>query len=155
MLEWLEEVVTYLRYKRMKFYLVQHEPLFSIKPKKYQTLKRGREILDIFESVRYYPIAVLSADTHNHQEWDLTYKGHAYRQVVAGTGGATPDYVRGFQEMMLDEVLADTVKPFTSIQFKTANRNRQPNYGYLEIMKSFRHQFHDVKGAEFDFKTDK
>ena len=155
MMEWLEEVITYLRYKRYKFYLVLHEPIFSIKPKKVQQLKRARYILNIFDSIRYYPIAILSADTHNHQEWDLTYKDHVYRQVVAGTGGAKPDYVKALEDMVLDESFKGDIRPFTSIQFKTANRNHQPNYGYLEIRKPLRHQFHDVKGPGFDFKTDK
>jgi len=155
MLEWLEEVVTYLRYKHYKFYLVQHEPMFSVKPKGYRTLKRGTHVLDIFDSIRHYPIAILSADTHSHQEWDITYKGHDYRQVIVGTGGATPNYVRALETMAKDELLKGNIKPFTSVQFKTARRNQEANYGYLEIVKSLRHRFHPVTGPTFNFKTDK
>jgi hypothetical protein len=155
MLEWLEEVVMYLRYKRYKFYLVQHEPMFSIKPKGYQRLHRGTHVLDIFDTARQYPIAILSADTHNHQELDLTYKGHDYRQVVVGTGGAIPDYMKALETMTLDESLKGEIKPFTSVRFKTARRNQEANYGYLEIVKSLRHRFYPVTGPQFDFKTDK
>ena len=154
MLDWLREVVSYLKRKRYAFYLVQHEPLFSIKSKENQRLNKGTHILDIFHRKRHFPIAVLSADTHSHQEWELTYRGHKYRQVVVGTGGATPNYVRALEDLPFNAKLKEDFEPFTSVRYKTADHNRTPSYGYLEIVEPLEHIFHSVGQEGFNFRTD-
>ena len=152
MLEWLEEVIMYLKEKRYKYYLVQHEPLFSLKPKGTQVLAQASSVLDVL--LNYRPIAVLSADTHSHQQWKLMYKGTSFMQVVTGTGGAQPNYVPALETMPLDETRAP-VEPFSSIQYKTPMANRTPSYGYLEIVKPHSYNFMAVATREADFRTDK
>ena len=155
MLEWLEEVILYLKKKRYRYYLVQHEPMFSIKPKGIQILSRVNDIMDILNTTGHKPIAILSADTHNHQQWKLEYKGHSYTQVVTGTGGARPDYVPALETLPLNAELRITKRPFTSIQYKTPMRNRIPSYGYLEVVKPGTYDFMAVATEGANFKTDK
>jgi hypothetical protein len=152
MLEWLEETILYLRSKRYKYYLIQHEPFFSVKPKGLHVLSQASALLDVLLS--YRPIAVLSADTHNHQQWKLTYKGASFMQVVTGTGGAKPDYVPALETMPLNETRAP-VAPFSSIQYKTPMANRTPSYGYLEIVEPHTYNFMAVATRGANFRTDR
>jgi hypothetical protein len=159
MLEWLERTIIYLKRKGYKYYLVQHEPLFGIKQKKGGLIpvqvNRSRDILDILRLHRHYPVAVLSAHIHNHQEWDLNYKGHKIRQVIAGTGGAKPDYVPELETMALDTPFPLKGTPFRSIYYKTALGNRTPSYGYLRIGAPTKHDFHAITADGINFRTDK
>ena len=155
MLQWLEEVILYLKKKRYRYYLVQHEPMFSIKPKGVQMLTRLTDVMDVLDGTGHKPIAILSADTHNHQQWKLEYKGHSYTQVVTGTGGARPDYVPALETLPVNAELRIDTRPFTSIRYKTSMRNRIPSYGYLEVVKPGTYDFMAVATERANFKTDK
>jgi hypothetical protein len=155
MLQWLEEVILYLKKKRYRYYLVQHEPMFSIKPKGVQMLSRVTDVMDVLNTTNHRPIAILSADTHNHQQWQLEYKGHHYTQVVTGTGGAKPDYVPALETIPVNAEPRIDKQPFTSIRYKTPMRNRIPSYGYLEVVKPGTYDFMAVATERANFKTDK
>jgi len=68
MLEWLEEVIMYLKEKRYKYYLVQHEPLFSLKPKGTQVLAQASSVLDVLLSYRPTTISLLSKQCHSMKQ---------------------------------------------------------------------------------------
>jgi len=155
MLQWLEEVILYLKKKRYRYYLVQHEPMFSIKPKGVQMLSRVTDVMDVLNTTGHRPIAILSADTHNHQQWQLDYKGHHYMQVVTGTGGAKPDYVPALETIPINAELRISKRPFTSIRYKTPMHNRIPSYGYLEVVKPGTYDFMAVATEGANFKTDR
>ena len=132
------------------YYIVQHEPLIALKVKdgalRPFALKNGHLLLDLVAEVGHYPIAVLSADIHNYQELDLTYKGHVYRQIVVGTGGATPNVVpRAALETFEKEdenykVEAPDLKAigFESILYIDDDYLGEPDYGYLRLTSSER-----------------
>jgi len=155
MLEWLEETLLYLKERRYKYYLIQHEPMFSIKPKEVQMLSQASHVMDILHAVRHKPIAILSADTHNHQQWQLEYKGHSYMQVVTGTGGARPDYVPALETIPINAEPRIDMRPFTSIRYKTPMRNRIPSYGYVEVVKPGLYDFMAVTTEGSDFRMDR
>ena len=151
MLNWLHKTLTFLEKYDYQYYVVQHEPFFSIKPPKsgksgvrITGLDNAEDILDLLYD--YPPIAILSADTHNYQEWDLNYDGQVFRQIVVGTGGASPDPVPSLQDLRYntefyeDDDIEGThlIKgtPFSSITYKTDELNAEQSlgYGYYRIM---------------------
>ena len=159
MVEWLEGVLIYLKKHKYNYYLVQHEPFFGLKQKKgrEQTvlLNKGHLVLDILALHRCYPEAVLSAHIHNYQEWDLSYKGGpAFRQIVAGTGGAKPDAYPALQTMKEGASHPVAGTPFSSIHYKTPEKYRDPNYGYLFLKKPGVREFCYVTKPTINFRTD-
>ena len=129
--------------------------MFSIKPNEIQILSQVSRVMDILHESQHRPTAILSADTHNHQQWQLEYKDHAYTQIVTGTGGAKPDYVPALETIPLNAEPDIDKRPFTSIHYKTPMRNRIPSYGYLEVVRPGKYDFMAVTTEGTDFKTDK
>jgi len=159
MVEWLEGIILYLKKHKYNYYLIQHEPLFGIKQKKGDKqvvlLNKANLMLDILALHRYYPEAVLSAHIHNYQEWDLSYKGGpTFRQIVAGTGGAKPDYCPALQTLKVDSAYPVARTPFSSIHYKTPEKYQDPNYGYLLLKRPGHREFRYVTNPTINFRTD-
>lgn len=145
MLDWLEKTLARLKKSGHTYYLVQHEPFFSLKPPKKAGLRvtqvhNGTDLLD--RMAAYPPIAVLCADTHNYQEWDLTYGDMTVRQIVVGTGGASPDPVPELRDMPANYSAEGT--PFSSIRNRTKG-HRILGYGFYRLDSDLESAFHLVR----------
>jgi hypothetical protein len=166
MLRWFKATLQHtIKRHGYKYYIIQHDPFFSIKsPKPGRTVPRkthlsdSHRILDTILEVNCLPIAILCADTHNYQEWDLDYKGHTFHQAVVGTGGAKPDPVPGLQHLpytttfVPGDDLFETIHliegtPFSSLTFTTpsSTRERVPGYGYYRLFDDKSHLFRLVQ----------
>jgi len=153
-LHWFEQTIRRLSDK--PYYIVLHEPLIALKVKgelRPFALKNGQLLLDQVATLGHYPIAVLSADIHNYQELDLTYKGHVYRQVVVGTGGANPNGVprAALEEFEKDEdgnYRVGGALGFESILYIDNDYLDEPDYGYLRIYSSEEHEFVGIGQSE-------
>ena len=156
---WFKEILKWLG--NTPYYIVQHEPLVALKVKdgtlRPFALKNGHLLLDLVAETDRYPIAVLSADIHNYQELDLTYKGHVYRQIVVGTGGASPNVVprAALETFEKDEdnnykVEAADLEAlgFESIRYINNNYLDSPDYGYLRLTSSEEHEFVGIGQSE-------
>jgi len=128
MLRWLHETVQLLERRSTPYYLVQHDPIVSHKAdKKKRTIVRclhhGDRILD--QLLRYPPLRILCADTHNYQEGDILYKGVLFHQIVSGTGGGKPD------KLDVSKILGETQCPTLLYQ----RTKYVPGYGFVQIAK--------------------
>lgn len=162
MISWFTKVIQWLQEFKRPYYIVQHEPLVALKVKnevlKPFALTNGHLILEEVVKVGHYPIAIVSADIHNYQELDLTYKGHVYRQVVVGTGGASPDIVpRTALEEKYEKDEAENYKVvaadlealgFESILYMNNAYLDTPDYGYLRLNSSEEREFIGIGQSE-------
>ena len=118
--------------------LCAHEPLISYKPKKkrlFQKLKDLRLLFDIIKNLKHNKIAYFCADTHNFQVLELLepeYKSNFSNSnlfslpiIVAGTGGANPDSLRGIEENLEHYEDKDNLH-LSIIDYKEC-------YGYLDL----------------------
>ena len=166
MLHWFKTTLQHtIKRNGYKYYIIQHDPFFSIKsPKSGKTIPRkthlsdSHRILDTVIDADCLPIAILCADTHNYQEWDLDYKGHVFHQVVVGTGGAKPDPVPGLQHLrfntpfvpcddLFERIHLVEGTPFSSLTFTTpaSSRERVQGYGYYRLFDDRSHLFRLVQ----------
>lgn len=118
--KWLSDTINGLKSDRRKYYYVQHDPFISFGKKKMIVFPKLVEVLEIL--VRYPPIAILCADTHNYQKGTLQVGDVTIQQYVVGTGGAHPDYVKGKNGDTYD-IMGVTYTMDTHIS----------GYGYLEV----------------------
>lgn len=119
MITWFKDMQTTLSNLSIPYYLVQHEPYASYKKGKKQVLAQGPSLYD---SITYYPIAVLCADTHNYQRGVLTLPNGTLQQLVVGTGGAHHD--------PLGASVGDS---FTSGDMTYTLKEHVPGYGFLVV----------------------
>jgi len=125
MLGWLYETVQLFQVHAIPYYLVQHDPIVSHKvAKKKNTIVRcldhGDRILD--QMLKYPPLHILCADTHNYQEGEILYKGVLFHQIVSGTGGGEPD------KLDVSKLLGN---PCPNIRYKRTKYI--PGYGFVQI----------------------
>lgn len=160
MMSWFTKVIQWLHEFNKPYYIVQHEPIIALKVKKGVlkpfALTNGQLLLDEVAEIGQYPIAIVSADIHNYQELDLTYKGHVYRQVVVGTGGAPPDVIpKERMEQFRQEdgnyrVAAADLEAlgFESILYMNNAYLDTPDYGYLRLNSSEEREFIGIGQSE-------
>jgi hypothetical protein len=164
MLRWFKTTLQKIK-GHYKYYIIQHDPLFSIKSSKPgKTIPRkthladSHRILDTILEADCMPLAILCADTHNYQEWDIGYKGHTFHQAVVGTGGAKPDLVPALQHLpyntafvpgddLFEQIHLIEGTPFSSLTFTTPKtpRERVPGYGYYRLFDDRSHLFRLVQ----------
>ena len=95
MIEWLDRAIRDVARVRERYYIVQHEPMISMRHKKgadkASVLIGCDRVMRILN--RYPPIRILCADTHNFQDGFVTFGegAAAIPQLVVGTGGANLD----------------------------------------------------------------
>jgi hypothetical protein len=127
MIEWLRGAIHDVAAAREPYYIVQHEPMISMRHKKgadkASVLIGCDRVMQILN--RYPPIHILCADTHNFQYGSVTFGegGVAISQLVVGTGGAN-----------LDD-LPERAGPFTVEEggLKYEYMGGKKVYGYLRI----------------------
>ena len=128
MCAWLHRAVHNAREAGEKYYVVQHEPMISLRNKKRRdvasALLRHDTLMDIL--YQYPPIAILCADTHNYQYGDLQFGGEGaprIPQYVVGTGGADLDN------------LPIRLAPFEVVEgsLRYTYRGGMKAYGYMRI----------------------
>ena len=146
---WLDTVVKFMALRRLTYYIVQHEPFFSVKGKKkkevitekYQLWDNRNPVLEIL--FNYLPICVLCADTHLYQQVEIHSKKSAQSllQIVVGTGGAEHDLytLKGHQED--DSYTYNVTYPSSDREFISA-------YGYLHVFNKEHRRFVPVKAWE-------
>lgn len=96
-------------------------PLYHSKRKKKTVLAGGAEILTIL--LEYPPITILCADTHNYQKGKLIINGISIPQIIAGTGGADPDFINAKEG---ESYIVDGITYVMDEHI--------PGYGYLEVL---------------------
>jgi hypothetical protein len=123
------------------YYCVMHEPIFSAKQKVkegkiksfYHQMTKGKEILEALYSKP--PVAILCADTHNYHQVDITYGGSTIKQIVVGTGGASPDPVIWDIDLYKSSIVED------DISYKIIPPIKQNKYGFIVIDTLGEHTF--------------
>jgi hypothetical protein len=95
MLAWFDKTVKQISESGREYYVVQHEPYFTAKKKKFGSLVNGAAFLEVMFTYRQ-PISVLCADTHHYQHAEIKRIGAAnddpvIHQFIVGTGGANYD----------------------------------------------------------------
>jgi hypothetical protein len=142
MCAWLHRAVHDARIAGESYYIVQHEPMISLRNKKRRdvasALLRHDTLMDILN--QYPPIAILCADTHNYQYGDLQFGGEGapiIPQYVVGTGGADLDN------------LPMRLPPFgiTEGSLRYVYRGGMKAYGYLRVDSPRKIQFKKVRDA--------
>jgi hypothetical protein len=148
MCKWLETALHYIQRNGLSYYIVQHEPFFSVKGSKkegvlkikYQLWEPRRVVMDILFT--FPPICVLCADTHNYQTVEivsLTDPSQSILQLVVGTGGASHDEY-GLKKPYEDDAYRyEVIYPKKEEQFISA-------YGYIHIRSPHEYKFMPVKG---------
>jgi hypothetical protein len=134
MFEWLRSVIDYIKHHGLTYYIVQHEPFFSVKGKladkklkdKYQLWENRNTVLEILFT--FLPICVLCADTHLFQQVEITDKktGQVITQIIVGTGGAEHDYNALKAPLEDDLYHYEVTYPKTEKEFSSS-------YGYLHM----------------------
>jgi hypothetical protein len=120
MRNWLSDKIRGLKESGMPYFYVQHEPFIAFKKKKKVVLPNSYELLSILS--QYPPIVVLCADVHNYQRGRLQIGDVTITQIICGTGGADPDFVKA---SVGDKFVADDIT-YTMDDYI-------PGYGYLEV----------------------
>ena len=138
MIEWLRRAIDKVADEGERYYIVQHEPMISMRHKKgadkASVLIGCDRVMEILN--RYPPIRILCADTHNFQDGFVTFGegAPAISQLVVGTGGAN-----------LDD-LPKGAGPFTvqegGLKYKYIKGEKA--YGYLRIDNPDTYEFKEV-----------
>jgi len=131
------------------YYCVMHEPIFSAKQKIkegqiksfYHQMSKGREILEVLCSKP--PVAILCADTHNYHQVDINCGGSIIKQIVVGTGGASPDPVKWDVELYKKPIVQDDISYtiVSPIDNDKKHLSEQNKYGFIVIDKLGEHTF--------------
>ena len=156
MCAWFNTAIEYMRANALQYYIVQHEPFFSVKGKtkkgvfsdKYQILENRKTILDSLFT--YVPIRVLCADTHLFQQVNITSKrtGQSVVEIVVGTGGAEHDSYSLKTPWEDDSYVYELIYPKKPSEYISA-------YGYLHIFTPERSQFVPISAWEGGERTRK
>jgi hypothetical protein len=120
---WLEINASDCIKKGKHYFIIMHEPLFSVK-KGAAALPNQENLSKIINN--YPPSIIFSADTHNYEAISFkTISGHNITQMVVGTGGAILDPVN-------KDSLIKSTPYFTNITFKDTPLSA---HGYLKVDK--------------------
>lgn len=121
---WLEATAREFISKGKHYFIIMHEPLFSVK-KSAAALANQENISRIINN--YPPSIIFSADTHNYEAISFkTISGHTVVQMVVGTGGAILDPVN-------TNSLINSTPFFKDIQFTDTPLS---THGYLKVNKT-------------------
>ena len=131
------------------YYCVMHEPIFSAKQKikegviktVYHAMSKGTEILEALWTKEKLPVAILCADTHNYHTVNISYRDRTIKQIVVGTGGASPDPVKW--DLYTTPIIRGDIT-YTIIPPSYNDKpylNEQNKYGYIVIETIEEHTF--------------
>ena len=126
----------------MPYYCVMHEPIFSAKQKvkegviktAHHEMSKGKEILEALWT-KEPPVAILCADTHNYHQVDIKHGDSIIKQIVVGTGGASPDPV--IWDLYTTPIIQEDIS-YTIIPPSEDHKNK---YGYIVIDELGKHTF--------------
>jgi hypothetical protein len=139
MMKWFHETLGQLEEAGIAYYLIQHHPIVSRKKSSLYVLPHYEILLDCM--MLYPPISILAADTHNYQSGIISYKETSFHQIVAGTGGASPDPILELE----GPVVFDGT--YTMLESDTP-------YGYVRIQDD-KHEYRKVVSGGFTRKKKK
>lgn len=120
---WLEANARNYITQGKHYFIVMHEPLFSVK-KSAVALPNQQNLSRIINN--YPPSIIFSADTHNYEAISFkTITGHTILQMVVGTGGALLDPIN-------KDLLIKSTNIFSNIHFTDEPIS---THGYLKVNK--------------------